>query len=197
MVGFQIFFMKKLVTAVFILLSFASFGQIRFGVKAGANISNFTGGDFDDVKKKALIGFHGGAYLRASFLKFSLQPEALISTQGAKIEDGAGNSENWKITYMNIPVMLQYRFGLGLYGEIGPQFGFKISDNIGDQTTEDFVKNMDLSAAIGFGLRTKAGLGVGARYTAGLSKVGDFESSGGIDPDFKNSVLQLSLYIPL
>ncbi|MET0395108.1 MAG: porin family protein, partial [Chitinophagaceae bacterium] len=143
------------------------------------------------------VGVHAGAYMRISLLRLSLQPELLVSTQGAKLEDGAGNEQNWRITYANIPVMLQYRFGLGLYGEIGPQFGFRISDNIEDQTAEDFVKKMDLSAAIGFGLRTKAGLGVGARYTAGLSKVGDFEPAGGIDPDFKNGVAQLSLYIPL
>jgi len=31
---------------------------------------------------------------------------------------------------------------------------------------------------------------------AGLSKVGEFTPSNGVNPDFKNSVLQFSLYIP-
>jgi hypothetical protein len=196
-VNSQIIFMKKLLIVVFLFISLASFSQISFGLKAGANISNFTGGDFDDVKKKALVGFHGGAYLRISLLRFSLQPEAIVSTQGAKIEDGSGDSHNWKITYANIPVMLQYRMGLGFYVEAGPQFGFKLGDNMEDQTIGDFARDLDLSAALGLGLRTKKGLGVGARYTAGLSKVGDFEPSSGVDPDFKNAVVQLSLYIPL
>lgn len=189
-------FMKKILTLAFLFISVASFSQIRFGVKGGLNISNFTGGDFENVDKTALVGVHAGAYMRISLLRLSLQPELMVSTQGAKLKDASGEY-NWRITYATIPVMLQYRMGLGLYGEIGPQFGFKISDNIEGQTTEDFVKSMDLSAAIGFGLRTKAGLGVGARYTAGLSKVGDFQPSAGIDPDFRNGVLQFSLYVPL
>ena len=45
------------------------------GVKAGANISNFTGGDFEGVEKKALMGFHGGGFLSFSLGAIYLQPE--------------------------------------------------------------------------------------------------------------------------
>lgn len=191
--------MKKILVIGCLFISLASFGQTaRFGIKAGANVSNFMGGDFDAVKKKALVGFHGGAYLKLSFLKFTLQPELLVSTQGAKIDSVSGGSYDWKVTYVTVPVMLQFRMGLGFYVEAGPQFGFKVSDNIENQTIKNFANDLDLSAAVGLGLRTKkSGLGIGARYLLGLSKVGDFEPSSGIDPDFRNSVLQISLYVPL
>jgi hypothetical protein len=35
-------------------------------------------------------------------------------------------------------------------------------------------------------------LGIGGRYTVGVSQVGDF-SSNNVDPDFKNGVIQFSL----
>ncbi|MDR6804231.1 hypothetical protein J2Y45_001500 [Dyadobacter sp. BE34] len=52
---------------------------------------------------------------------------------------------------------------------------------------------MDISLGAGLGYQSKIGLGVGFRYVAGLSKVGDF-SSEEINPDFKNSVIQGSLF---
>ena len=188
--------MKRILTIVLIVISVNSYAQFQFGLKAGANISNFTGGDFDAVKKKALVGFHGGLYMRLRFMNFGLQPEAFISTQGAKIDSVSG-SYNWKVTYVNVPVMLQYLTASGFYLEAGPQVGFKVSEDIGDQTLENFAKDLDLSIAGGLGFRGRKGLGIGARYTAGISKVGDYEPSSGIDPDFKNGVIQVSLYIPL
>jgi Outer membrane protein beta-barrel domain len=190
--------MKKIIYIILMTatVNISKAQHFQLGVKAGANVSNFTGGDFDAVKKKALIGIHAGAYLRFKFSKLALQPEVIISTQGAKIDSISG-SYDWKITYVNVPVMLQYYFNGGFYVEAGPQVGFATNQNFGSSTIEDFANDLDLAAAIGLGLRGKSGLGIGARYTAGLSKVGDFTPSSGVNPDFKNSVLQFSVYIPL
>ena len=48
--------MKKTVLAFALLIATASFAQnFSGGIKAGANFSNFTGGEFDAVKKKAIV----------------------------------------------------------------------------------------------------------------------------------------------
>ena len=120
----------------------------------------------------------------------------MISTQGAKIDSVSG-SYDWRLTYINVPVMAQYRFASGFYIEAGPQVGFMIDEEIENETLKDFAKGLDLSIAGGLGFRGKKGLGIGGRYTVGLSKVGDFEPANGIDPDFKNGVIQFSIYIPL
>lgn len=189
--------MKKIIFAAVILLSMtaARAQNFSFGLKAGANLSNFTGGNFDDVKKKSLVGFHGGAYFRFKFAGFSLQPEAFISTQGARIDSVSG-SYDWKVTYVNVPVMAQYNFPGGFYLEAGPQVGFKVSEDVENETLKNFAKNLDLSLGAGLGIRGKKGLGIGIRYMVGVSKVGDFNSSN-INPDFKNGVGQASIYIPL
>ncbi len=189
--------MKKLLIILFLLGGTASFAQkFSAGIKAGANFSNFTGGNFDEVKKKAIVGFNGGGFLNFSFGALSLQPEALVSTQGARI-DSVNKSFDWKVTYATIPVMLKYRTMGGFYLEAGPQFGFKISEETDDETIKDFAKNLDLSAGVGLGLQSKGGLGIGARYLVGLSKVGDFDPPKNIDPDFKNSVIQVSAFVTL
>lgn len=189
--------MKKTILALALLISVASFGQnVSGGIKAGANFSNFTGGDFDAVKKKAIVGFHGGGFLNFKLGALSLQPEVLVSTQGARI-DSANKSYDWKVTYATIPVMLKYRTASGFYLEAGPQVGFKLGENVSDETIKDFAKALDLSATAGLGFQTKGGLGIGARYLVGLSKVGDFDASKNIDPDFKNSVIQVGAFVTL
>jgi len=184
--------MKKLFFLFLLAAGISAKAQhFSIGLKGGANISNFTGGDFSDVKKKALVGFYAGAYLNFWLGKnFSLQPEALISTQGVKIEDGSA-SEKFKLTYLDVPITFKYRTDGGFYVEAGPQVGFKLGESVPDQTVGDFAKNLDLSIGAGLGFQSASGFGVGARYMAGISKVGDFDESDG--PNFKNSVIQIGI----
>lgn len=191
--------MKKLLFAALLLVSSQLlFAQgFQLGIKAGANLSNFTGGDFSNVDKKAMVGFHAGAFM--GFLlgdHFSLNPEVLFSSQGAKFKS-AGSDENFKLYYINVPVMVKYRFTGGFYLEAGPQVGFKASEDIPNSTIKTFAKNLDLSVAGGLGFHSESGFGIGARYVAGLSKVGDFDASQGVNPDFKNSVIMVSVFYTL
>jgi Outer membrane protein beta-barrel domain len=191
--------MKKVIFALlFSVITVAGMAQVSLGLKAGANITNFTGGDFDAVKKKSIVGFHGGGYLNFALGALSLQPEVLVSTQGARIDSVSG-SYDWKVTYLTVPVMLRYRSTGGFYLEAGPQFGFKLNEDVKNETIDAFAKNLDLSAGAGIGFQTKGGFGIGGRYLVGLSKVGDFDASdsGGIDPDFKNSVIQVGIFFKL
>ncbi len=190
--------MKKNILFVLLLASTASFAQhFELGVKAGGNISNFTGSsNEDDVKAKTLIGFHAGAFV-SLFLgnNFAIQPEVLFSTQGAKIEQTGTDKTDYKLSYINVPVMLKYRFTGGFYVEAGPQIGFKTNEKV-DGTSEDFAKSTDFSVAGGIGYHSPIGLGIGARYTAGLSKLGDFDAST-TRPDWKNGNIQVSLFYTL
>jgi hypothetical protein len=184
--------MKKLpVTILLLALSTFSFAQtFSFGPKAGLNVSNYSGGD---INSDAKVGYHLGGILNFGFGEFfSVQPEVLFSTQGAKVEN-AGSKKDFKINYLNIPVMLKFRIASGFYIEGGPQAGFRLTESIPDQTINNFAKGLDLSAGAGLGYQSEAGIGLGLRYMAGLSKVGDF-SGKEISPDFKNSVVQASVF---
>lgn len=185
--------MRKMVIVPLMLVSLITFAQtFQPGIKAGVNISNFTGGDFNTVEHKALVGFHGGGLLRFKFDHFVIQPEVVFSSQGSKIKDSSFEA-NYKISYVNIPVLLQYESDGGFYVEAGPQFGFKVSEDIPNSNIDNFAKSTDLSIALGLGYISKIGLGIGGRYNVGVSRVGDFDASD-ISPDFKNGVIQISLF---
>ena len=183
--------MKKIIFLPLLLAVGMLNAQLQFGLKGGVNISNFTGGDFNNIEKSAYVAWHAGGLVRIKFDHLALQPEVLFSTQGAKLDDGT-TEENYEITYVNIPIMLQWQFKGSFYVEAGPQVGFKVSEDIPNSAIDEFAKSTDLSIGVGLGFLKSKGLGIGGRYTVGVSKVGEFDSAN-IDPDFKNGVIQFSL----
>ena len=189
--------MKKILIPLVLFASTSAFAQkFEIGGKAGVNISNFTGhNSWQNAKTNSLVGFHFGGFI-SFFLgnNFAIQPEVLFSSQGAKYQD-ATHEENLKLNYINVPVMFKYRSNGGFYIEAGPQVGFKISES--SSSIDSLGKSTDLSIAGGVGYHSKIGLGIGARYTAGLSKVGDFTPANGINPNFKNGVIQVSIFYTL
>lgn len=184
--------MKKLIILPVMLAVMLAHSQISVGVKAGVNISNFTGGDFENIEKEALVGFHGGGLVHISLGHLVIQPELLFSTQGAKLKSN-GIESDFKVSYVNIPAMVKWETSNGFYLEAGPQGGFKVSESVPDSITSDFVKGGDLSFNLGLGFHSKTGLGIGGRYNVGISKIGDFDSNN-IDPDFRNAVIQFSIF---
>jgi hypothetical protein len=183
--------MKKVILFPLLMVTGIVNAQLQFGLKGGVNISNFTGGDFPNYEKSPYVAFHAGGLLRIKFDHLVLQPEVLFSSQGAKLDNGTTEA-NYTISYVNVPIMLQWQFKGSFYVEAGPQAGFKVSEDIPDATIDEFAKSTDLSIGVGLGFLKNKGLGIGGRYTVGISKVGDFDSAN-IDPDFKNGVIQFSL----
>jgi len=190
--------MKKLFFLPLIVISTSLFAQtFQVGLKGGVNVSNFTGTTFENVDNKALLGFHGGAFLSLLFGDHvALQPEALFSTQGARVSTINGN-EDYKVNYLNIPVNVKYRFNGGFYLEAGPQVGFRLSENVPNQSTENFAKNLDFAVNAGLGYHGKSGFGVGGRYVLGISKVGNLDGGDFNDPNFRNGVAQIFVFYTL
>lgn len=190
--------MKKILITLSFFAATTTFAQkFEIGAKGGVNVSNFTGtSNWQNAKTKSLIGYHVGGFI-SLFVgnNFAIQPEVLLSSQGAKYESST-STENLKVNYVNVPVMFKYRSSGGFYVEAGPQIGFKTSES-SSTVIDSLAKSTDLSVAAGIGFHSKIGLGIGARYTAGLSKVGDFKPQSGINPDYKNGVFQLSVFYTL
>lgn len=133
--------MKKIILTSCILFTVVAFSQeIRFGAKAGLNVSSLRGNYPKDVDEtKSRIGFHIGGFAEYEIDdKFSLQPELLISTQGGSFEvrndyydSSMGNyyesfTQTPKLTYLNLPIMLKYKVLEKLSIEFGPQIGYLI-----------------------------------------------------------------------
>ena len=192
--------MKKLFFIGLIFISHSCFSQgfidgvvsrLTFGLKAGANYSDYTGADFGT---SALIGFHAGAIVNFRFTdNLSFQEEFLFSTQGAKLKEDQFGKENIDVSYMTVPLLLKYRTGFGLYIEGGMQEGLRLNENTTESQSGSFAKRLDMAAIGGLGFQTKSGFGIGVRYVAGLSNVGNFTATD-VSPNFKTSVMQASLF---
>lgn len=152
--------------------------ELRFGVKAGLNVSTFLGNDFVDITPKLGAYFGGMAEIPVFFDNFYLQPELLFSFQGADVGPG-----NLNLTYIHLPVMAKYHFTDKIAVEIGPQLGFLLGDNGEDYGTVD-TNTVHVGLNLGGGYRLNDNFYFQLRFGVGLSKVLD-------NSDLKNGIISL------
>lgn len=191
--------MKRIILAIVACMAFgfANAQSVRFGVKAGLNVSNFTGYQ-EDVK--SLTGFHIGGFTELKVAKkFAIQPEFLFSTQGTTIEGFNGNSNSSiKLNYLNIPVLGKYYITDAFTVEAGPQIGFLLSAKNKGEDDHDYYKTLDFGLNVGCGYGFTDNISLGVRYTFGLTNVADNSELSTVYPNlddltFKNSNFALSL----
>lgn len=183
--------------------AFSNAQETKFGVKAGLNLASF-GGDGEDVSSK--VGFHVGGLAEIKLSdKFSIQPELLYSTQGAKEKgqvefngDVYDVEMNYKLAYINVPVLAKYYVAEKFSLEAGPQIGFLVSAKgeatFGGNSEEDDIKDafesIDFGVDFGAGYDFTENISLGLRYNLGLSNIAKTED--GDDFKMNNSVLSLS-----
>jgi hypothetical protein len=181
--------MRNCIVMFFLLLASSSFPQNRsaqLGLKAGVNIANFN----DNINTKdPRIGFHGGLLVHVHVKpKLAIQPEIVYSQQGAEFSNG-----KQKLDYVNIPILIQYLFSNGFRLQTGPQIGIladaEFEENDGDEFDNDNgFKKTDGAWVFGLSYLSSSGLGVDARWNAGLSDI----TKGGAD--VMNRVWQIGLF---
>lgn len=201
--------MKKLfLSAAFVAFGLVSLNaQVKFGAKAGVQLTNLVGND--DFEGDSKFGFHVGGYANIRFAEqFAFQPELLLSLQGSKYENEetvmgvtAKEEAKWNLIYLQIPLMLKWYAYEGFNVEFGPQVGFNVSAkekyeasisgggiSESEEYNEDIedIETMDFSLNIGAGYEMENGLNFGIRYGLGLTEILK-------DSDLKNSVIGLSV----
>ena len=192
--------MRKIILSAIAVMAFGftNAQETRFGVKGGLNISTVVGGDVENTK--SLVGFHVGGFAEIHIVqRFFIQPELLFSTQGTKVDGPFGGDADFKLNYLNIPVLAKYyivdkKFSV----EAGPQLGVLLSAKAEDEDIKDFTRSVDFGFNIGAGYNFTDNLSVGLRYTIGLSSVydtpDDFEEFVDFeDLSVRNSVFALSV----
>lgn len=185
------FFMKKVILTVAIACAVlsAQAQKVSFGVKSGLNISRVT--KWDGANSRASV--HAGGFVNIGLVKnLSLQPELLYSGQGFKYKPLNAEAVT-RLHYINVPVMVQYRFIPEFFVEAGPQLGFLVAarQKVGDVLVDikDSAKGVDAGIGFGAGYQFPMGIGVSARYMFGLTRVFEdtYESN-------KNAVAQVGLF---
>lgn len=165
------------------LLAFFGIGSaqaqsIRFGIKAGANFSNI---DAEDIETDNMTSWHAGAVLELNVLpNFSIQPEALYSSQGAKVD----GPDDFKLDYISVPVLARFYILPDLLSlDAGPQFSFLVNDNL-EETFE--TKSFDFAVIGGATVHITDSFFGSARYVIGLTEASE-------EAKVTNKVIQLSV----
>jgi hypothetical protein len=168
-----------------------------FGVKGGVNFATVTGDDFDSPDSRT--SFNVGALAEFPLAEiFSLQVEALYSGQGFKTNIpgsifGGEEEVEYQLDYINVPVLAKVYVFQGLSLEVGPQFSFKVNEEVDSDADSDDgdldvneAKDFEFGVAAGVTFETQMGLFASGRYNMGLTDI--FE-----DSDAKNSVFQIGV----
>jgi hypothetical protein len=209
----------------FNLFSFAVKAQIRVGVKIGLNESEINtsnnqfvsvGGNNQTLRNFPKAGFNGGLLLSIPLSKkFSLQPEAVYSTQGADgkptVAYAVSATEVYNFNYVNIPLLLKQKLPLGIFLETGPQLGLLVKADIDESvvgtytTTHYSVKNQfkstDVAWVLGAGYLSPFNVGFDIRYNLGLTDFSNTAPTSGMQTapiqngSIKNSVVQIGVFV--
>lgn len=179
--------------------------KINLGVKGGVNFSNMSSDYFAESDNKT--GFHVGLIAEIPIInKFSIQPEILYSEQGTNasvIMLGGGPMKfEYKLDYIQVPILAKLYVYKKLSIEIGPSFNFLTYDKkiiredlpdiiIGDETfpQEKYFdangNSFEFSGIIGISYKFMGGFFGNARYIHGMSDA--------IDSEVKNNSFQIGI----
>jgi len=170
--------------------------SISFGVKAGVNFASFTSTSDGFTDKKARVGIHAGVISEFPISDMvSIQAEAVYSQQGYKLASEGVLSDDaveYQLDYINVPVLAKIYLVEGLSIEAGPQFGFKVNEQIdneplqnGGDSDRDAIEDFEFGMAAGLSFQTNMGLFFSGRYNRGFTDLVKGQN-------FQNQVIQIS-----
>lgn len=120
-----------LVIVLAIMVNSVAWSQVSFGVRAGVNLQNLNGKDFDGEKLEndLIFGFHAGVDVEIPVAPdFSFQPGVLFSTKGASVDEDKIN-----LGYIEVPLHFLYKPMLGsgrLIIGLGPYVSYGVTGKI-------------------------------------------------------------------
>ena len=208
---------------IFSALTLTTHAQnVQFGVKAGLGFSELmtsgspktiVEGNTQTMRYYPITTFTGGAFASVLFgKKWSLQPEVVYSLQGAtgrpEQDYYVTATEDYRLSYLNVPVLVKYKLPLAFFVETGPQLGLLLSGKVnetlvGSTSTVHYdiksqLKSTDLSWAFGLGYCSPFNIGFDVRYNLGLENVNQATSGSSSAPipagTLKNSMFQLGAF---
>jgi len=188
--------MKRIACVLIALMTVVSVSQaqLKFGVKAGANVSSLSTDMSSMIEQvKNASDYQFGVAFQAKVLGLTLQPEVLYVVKSTIISDpdiiGMFSGSNVEYKTQNIQVPINLQFGLDfligrLYLQGGPYVSFVASTLMdGEANFDENLKNsmstFDYGVGAGVGLEL-FNFQLSAKYDWGMGKLGDAQLPTGI-----------------
>ncbi|MBC7451444.1 MAG: PorT family protein [Cytophagales bacterium] len=166
----------------FLTLSSFLFGQSSYwGIRGGANFSKVGG---TDLQTSMYVGYTGGAF--ANFYindRLSFQHELSYSVRG--LNSKLSNDEEYKVklSYIDVPWMIQYNFSSALFLQAGAQISiytyFQSPQDDSIPYNKYTANALDFSFLLGAGVILSNNLILGVRVNQSTSKTFSVSVDGG------------------
>jgi hypothetical protein len=192
---------KYFLIAVVLILSFseANAQAFAFGIKAGANINKLSGEAFS---QQFSYGYHAGVFATVGLGKhWAVQAEGLFSQVNIDTASNAKSIYNpsnqqlsqINLSYLSIPVLLQYKLSKGISLEAGPQYSILLNKQSSLlQNGQDAFKEGDFSVLGGLEIKISS-LRIYGRYAIGLTSINNI----GDQSEWKSQSIQVGLGLSL
>lgn len=191
-----------LILCLGVLLGMTAFGsaeaQFHWGLRAGADFSKFPT-TADQFKSDYYTGFHVGPTVEMKLpLRFSVDASLLFSQKNVGITsmEKTEVKDILKTNYFVVPVNAKFDLvslpGADVMVIAGPQFNFKLSNNLEDlkdlnTLRETEAKKASVGVNVGLGVRVLKMLQISALYNATLSDDYKFTSLNQTTQDVFNA----------
>ncbi len=168
-------------TTALLMVAAPSQAQLKFGVKAGLNVSKVT---FDEnlIDRDNRTGFFVGPMAEFTIPIAGLGVDAalLYSNKNLQVCEETTNVEMSKTMHsVDIPINLKYTVGLGsmagVYVATGPQFSFAMGNKSLFENSYT-LKSSQFSWNVGAGVKLVSHLQVGYNYNIDLGNTADVNS---------------------
>lgn len=169
---------KTLLVAVLALIGSAAMAQSGsgFGIKAGLNYNKngdligSVGDSGQDIVEGAegKTGYHVGFWGKLDFPKIYLRPE-LVYTKTKSSYDVDGDSQDYDVSKLDLPVLLGFKIVGPLHLFAGPAFQYTLKNDLENVEIEDVESDFTVGLNAGAGVNIGR-LGFDIRYERGFSE---------------------------
>lgn len=178
--------------------------RIKFGVKAGLNVSDVIKGDGNnnfDTKTKA--GFNAGVTVEIPLIAgLAFTPEVLYAQKGYKLTSSFGTFTQ-TTNFIDVPILASFRLGSSFNIVAGPQVSFLLSTNnkfengfgtVQQNNVEndsDRFKKSLVGGLIGFRYDVNDKFDIHGRYALDFQK--NNENGSTTTPEYRNQVFSVGV----
>jgi hypothetical protein len=188
--------MKKylLILSIIYLIHNSAFSQgLHLGLKAGTDLQKISGKAFEDQFN---FGYHLGGFVEIKLSEnLALQPEFYYSETSLRTGDSlqvlyeSANPSKVKLSYLNIPILLNLKLSEQFNLQIGPKYGILSNKELSiRQNTESAFNAGDLSAVAGLQIKLPK-IRIYARYQVGLNNINELPDQ----EKWKNQVIHAGI----
>lgn len=193
--------MKIKIIALLLITAFTTFSvaaqNFKIGIKGGTDINKLKGKSFKD---QFSFGYHLGGFAEIGLTsRFGIQPEVLFSQVTADTSSQFSqiyqfnNVSKIKLSYLKIPLLLNYMPNKFVSLQFGPQYGILLDQNKNLlKNGQDAFSKGDFSFLGGLQLNISK-IRLYGRYAVGLNNINEIDNK----EKWRNETVQVGLGITL